>query len=307
MSNLTLVLNPYAGKGAGRGLRGRIVEKIRSRTSDFELIETTRPREGTEIARNTSSHVVVAVGGDGTVHEVANGILGSGKVLGVLPIGSGNDFVKSIGIPSSLDDSISALISGRTALIDVGMVEIEKSADDLNPVHGGKSCFVNGLGIGFDAAVAIRTQQFRFVSGTLVYVLAVLQTLGRYVPPEFKVSVDQRVSNSRNLLVAIGNGRCAGGGFYLTPEAKVADGQLDLCIVEAISTMAILRLMPLVMKGKHHNVHGVRFERGECITVEASNPTAVHADGEILGGRISRLGVRVVPRAMSVIVGPSYS
>ena len=259
--------------------------------------------EATDIARKASAQTVVAVGGDGTVHEVANGLFGSDKVLGVLPIGSGNDFVKSIGMPTQLDSAVEALISHRVSSIDLGVVEILGKNGVSATGESGASYFVNGLGVGFDAAVAVRTQRIPMVSGTLVYVLAVLQTLGQYVAPEFRVSVDERETKSRNLLIAVGNGRCAGGGFYLTPDAVVTDGKLDVCIVEDMSTLAILRLMRLVMKGKHHSINAVKFDRGQTITIKSSEPVAVHADGEILGEEISGLRIEVIPRAVKVIVG----
>jgi diacylglycerol kinase family enzyme len=168
--------------------------------------------------------------------------------------------------------------------------------------HSSASLFVNGLGIGFDAAVAERTLHISYASGTLLYIIAVLQTLGRYVSPVYSVSVDGRITTSKNLLIAVGNGICAGGGFYLTPEAKIDDGLLDLCLIENVSSLGILKVMPSVMKGKHQGQSSVSFERGRQITISASAPISVHSDGEILGTDILGLEIRAIANALKVIV-----
>lgn len=302
LSKYTFILNPQAGKGAGLRLRERVYKAAKEHTSDFELIETSAPGDATRIARDSSSTSVVAVGGDGTVHEIANGILGTEKVLGIIPVGSGNDFIKSIGIPKDIDEATSCLFLQRVARVDVGRLEIRtNSATDQG--NSSQSIFVNGVGIGFDAAVAERTHHISWMSGSLLYIIAVLQTLGRYKSPEFVTSVDGRKRNSRNLLIAVGNGRCAGGGFYLTPDAKVDDAMLDICLIDDISTFSIVKLMPRVMRGNHGKSAAVKFERGKQISVCMSSPVSVHADGEILGNDVVELKIVVVPGALSVIVG----
>lgn len=300
MSRFTFILNPSAGKGAGRRLRDRIYKVIKSKTSDFELIETKGQGDATEIARGSSSSIVIAIGGDGTVHEVANGIIGTEKTLGVVPVGSGNDFIKSVQVPKGLSESVECIFRRNVKAIDVGRVEVQNGTEGRS--NSLISFFVNGLGIGFDAAVAERTHHISYASGTLLYLIAVLQTLGRYKSPKFSIAVDGRRTDSKNLLIAVGNGICAGGGFYLTPDAKVDDGVLDICLIEEISTLGILRLMPSVMRGNHQRQSCVRFEKGKSITVNVSRPTCVHSDGEILGTEIDNLHIDLVPRALNVIV-----
>ncbi|MEK9135729.1 MAG: YegS/Rv2252/BmrU family lipid kinase, partial [Bacteroidota bacterium] len=218
MRKYTFILNPSAGKGAARKLRSKLFDAIRSRTSDFEFHETNQPGDATEIARQTASPIVVAIGGDGTVHEVANGIIGSEKVLGIVPVGSGNDFIKSIGVPREILSSLSCIFRHQTRIVDAGRVEVRANRSGLGG-NSSVSHFVNGVGIGFDAAVAEKTRRINYASGTLLYLIAVLQTLGKYKSPDFTISIDGRQVRSRNLLIAVGNGVCAGGGFYLTPDA----------------------------------------------------------------------------------------
>lgn len=302
MSKYSFIFNPRAGKGIALRLRERLYKAVKAQTSDFEFVQTEAPSDATKLARRSSSTIVVAIGGDGTVQEVANGILGTEKVLGIIPAGSGNDFIKSVRVPRRLDQAVECLFQENVAQVDIGRVEWYKYNQTIrgNP---SSSFFVNGLGIGFDAAVADRTRRISFASGTLLYFIAVLQTLGRYKSPEFTTSVDGRENKSRNLLIAVGNGICAGGGFYLTPDAKVDDSLLDLCLIEDMSVPRILGLMPQVMKGKHRDNKAVTFDRGKQIKVSANGPFAVHADGEIIGNDVAELKIEVIPKALNVIVG----
>jgi YegS/Rv2252/BmrU family lipid kinase len=243
---------------------------------------------------------VIAVGGDGTIHEVVNGIMGSEKALGVVPVGSGNDLIKSVRIPGDFRHAVRCSLSGKLASIDVGRVEV--SREGAIPGNSSPSYFVNGLGIGFDAEVAARTKSVNHASGMLLYVVSVFRTMGKYRSPEFFVSVDGRQNQSRNLLIAIGNGRCSGGGFYLTPRAKPDDGLLDICSIDEISSTRILGIMPSVMKGNHMHKPCVRMERGRRIEVKTSRAVVVHSDGEILGTDIIAVLIQVVPHALNVIV-----
>jgi YegS/Rv2252/BmrU family lipid kinase len=238
---------------------------------------------------------VVAVGGDGTANEVANGVISSKKTLGIIPTGSGNDFIKSIGIPRNTSGALECLFRDNRRLIDCGAVQCPNSGTESYRI------FVNGVGIGFDAAVAERTTHIRRLSGTALYLAAVFQTLGRYKSPLFKIRLDSIAKESRNLLIAIGNGRCAGGGFYLTPDASVTDGLLDVCAIDEMSVLQILRLMPNVMKGKHMNMQGVRFSRAKEIDVSAAAKFYVHADGEIVGDQVNEVHVEIKTEALRVV------
>jgi diacylglycerol kinase family enzyme len=164
-------------------------------------------------------------------------------------------------------------------------------------------CFFNGVGAGFDAEVAVRTREFKHLKGTLLYLAAVFKTLGRYSSPEYEVTVDGESRIARNLLMAIGNGTCAGGGFYLTPEARVDDGLLDLCIVRHLSIPRLLSVMPLAMRGKHGKAKEVTFLRGKRIGIRSSSPFYVHADGEIVGRGTHDLAVELSDQRLPVLVG----
>lgn len=298
MNTYAFILNPKASKGKGAKLIPKLRAAISRHNLKAELLLTEKAGHAVELAKHAPASIIVAVGGDGTVNEVANGVIGSPKTLAIIPNGSGNDFVKSLSIPPAFDLAFEKILAGNLRVIDCGVVETSDLQGTSNSVS---RCFVNGVGIGFDAAVAERTHQIKFLAGTALYVLAVFQTLGKYHSPEFSLTIDSQSSNSRNLLIAIGNGICAGGGFYLTPKAKVDDGLLDICLIEEMSVGKILRLIPSVMKGQHEGRSGVSFDKAKSIRVSAQQRFFVHADGEIVGRNTQQVRVRIIEKALNVI------
>jgi diacylglycerol kinase (ATP) len=299
MKQFTFIVNPAAGKGAGKNVFSSLLGELERRAASYEIVETTAPGHATEAARAASTPVVVSVGGDGTINEIANGIAGSTKSLGIIPAGSGNDFIKSVGIPRKPLQALQTLLQGVTRPVDIGTVRCtprKEGGGNFEP-----RLFVNGVGIGFDAAVAARTREIPFLSGTALYVLAVLQTLGKYAPPNFTIQFDDSSRETKGLLIAVGNGKCAGGGFYLTPDASVDDGLLDICSVDQKNIFQILSLMPRVMRGKHHNVPGVKFFKEKRLTISADEPFYVHADGEIVGVNVRRVEIGLHNSQLAVI------
>lgn len=303
MSSYCFIINPAAGKGKGRRVAEVLKQEIVRRSLDADVCFTEKQGDAYSLAARASAPVVVAVGGDGTVNEVVNGIAGTDKTLAVVPSGSGNDLVKSIGVPAEIFGALDVLDEGHRAFIDVAVVRCSASHAIGTPGNSEDRYFVNGVGIGFDAAVAERTTSIKYLGGFALYLMAVLQTLGKYSAPRFHVQLDGEVIEGKQLLIAIGNGRCAGGGFYLTPQAKIHDGLLDVCLIDDMSVPSILRLMPRVMKGKHDGMLGVRITRSERIAVEAAEPFYVHADGEIVGRGVNKVDVEIRKSALEVIVG----
>ena len=295
MNSVDVIANPEAGRGAARAALSMVRPALEQRGIPYTLQLTREPGHATVLARESSASVVVALGGDGTVNEVANGLCGSHKTLGVIPAGSGNDFVKAAGLGTDPAAIVDMLVAGRTRMCDAGVVSTG------SPGNSSPRYFVNGVGMGFDAAVAVRTSSIRYLRGTALYVVAVLQTLGKFEAPACAVSVDDVVQRSNNLLVAIGNGHSAGGGFLLTPDAVIDDGELDICIITGRSIPGILRIMPKVMRGKHRGERGVTLTRGRKINITSETPFFVHADGEIVGHDVQHVSVQIKPGALRII------
>jgi YegS/Rv2252/BmrU family lipid kinase len=242
----------------------------------------------------------VAVGGDGTINEVANALAGSDRAVGIIPTGSGNDFIKSAGIPRRMEAALEILRKKRERVIDAGQVQTGVMVDG-SMKYAPERCFVNGVGVGFDASVARRVGEIRFLRGTPLYLLAVLQTLGSYRPPEFACTWDAGSWTARKLLVATGNGRCAGGGFYLTPEAVLNDGLLDITVIDEVSIFKVLRLIPNVLAGKRVDDPQVKYSKTKKLELNSSDRFNVHADGEIVGSDVQGVRLEILPGTLKVI------
>ncbi len=285
-----LILNPVAGRGKAGKLAPHIISRLEQFFPGAAVHRTEYPGHAREIAATLcgKEHILLIAGGDGTIHEVVNGVLPESKVrLGFIPIGSGNDFVKMFDIPADPDQAIDVIRRGETMQIDVGKV--------------GDEFFPNGLGIGFDADVVIQSLKIKHLRGFLIYFYAVLRTLLSYRNRPVKIQGEGVNVDGRVLLVSIGNGRCQGGGFHLTPRAKIDDGQLDICIFHALSFWEILVNLPKAIPGKHLHLPQVQTFRARDLHIESEQGFPAHADGELLGTDLHQLDISIVPGALTVI------
>ena len=301
MTRTCFVVNPHAGKGKGRAV-GKFLEQILARDKPGSDIVYTEGRgEAGRLAAESDAEIVVAVGGDGTINEMVNGIAGSGKILGIVPSGSGNDSIKSLKISPDPEKALETIRQRSILSVDLGWIEWKGVSG------GGTRWFFNGAGIGFDAAVADRVAGIRTLRGTLLYMAAVLLALREFRPPDLRVSVDgaERLRQPM-LLVAIGNGPCAGGGFFLTPGARVDDGVLDVCAITAMPAWQILRLIPKVMRAAHGGTPGIMLTSGKGVTVSSGKAFPVHTDGEVVCTDAESVSIRIHPASIRVIVpGPT--
>lgn len=294
-----ILLNPYAGRWKGARLYHKIMKyaKLLRHLEKFQL--TTAPGEAIKIARETSAELIIAAGGDGTVNEVVNGILQSGseKLLGVIPIGSGNDFAKMLNLkPFKIKLALESIKKSKAITSDVGLIKFLTSDGKLE-----ERFFINVVGIGFDAVTADESRKIKHLRGIPLYLLSVLKTLSKYESPEMEVYIDGKLIKDKIFLIAIGNGTSAGGGFLLTPQAKIDDALFDVCIVNDLSILKILQLLPTVLKGNHIHYPEVRMFKAKEIEIRSNSNLTMHADGEILGTSLRWIKISVVPSAVEVI------
>ncbi|MFN0158869.1 MAG: diacylglycerol/lipid kinase family protein [Bacteroidota bacterium] len=278
MKPIAVIINPAAGKGKGKKVGAWLIQALADKGVEAEIHVSNGSGEATAYARQTNRLIVVAVGGDGTINEIVNGIAGTNKILAVIPAGSGNDLIKSLKIPLNPELALDRLFSGHEKKIDIGGI-VCHAPDGSNTES---RYFVNGAGVGFDAAVARKTREIKFLRGLPLYIAAVLKTLGEYKSPLFEIRIDATARCGRQLLIAIGNGTSAGGGFVLTPDAQVDDGMLDICMISDLGILQILSIMPKVIRGHHTNLDRVAMATGKDIQITADSPFVVHADGEII-------------------------
>jgi diacylglycerol kinase (ATP) len=298
------ILNPVAGRGKAYHAIKKIRSSLRELIVNHKISITDAPNHATELAKESASdhEVVVAVGGDGTINEVMNGLVGQKKTLGILPLGSGNDFAKAANIPTSIHDAINIILKNKKKNIDIGRINIKEKFDKDFSTQNGRY-FINGIGIGFDAKVAFESSNIKFLRGLPLYIVSVIKALSGYQTPNFKLELDYNKFSGNYFLIAIGNGKSAGGGFYLTPDAKLDDNEFDVCYVDDVNLLEIIKFFPSVLKGSHGRYSKVHFQKAKKITVESPETFFVHADGEIVGNNIEKIEVLIIPKELEVIVG----
>jgi len=291
---IKLIANPMAGRGRGGKILPQVQEALNRAGLEFSEAVTTKPLEAIDLARQAAEEgyqLVVALGGDGTSHEVANGLLLSGNsevALGMVPIGTGNDFASMFDTPTDPAQVARRLREGKTRLIDIGRV--------------GDRYFVNALGIGFDALAAVEALKIQhLLSGMPLYLAAVLITLREYEIPHITVEFDgQRLSMPMTMLV-VANGKREGGGFLIAPDAENDDGIFDICLARGLGRLGILRLLPEVMRGTHVDKEPVTMAKAKRVVLDSPDPLPVHADGEILYTVAHHLEIEIIPRRLRVI------
>ncbi|MCL5267254.1 MAG: diacylglycerol kinase family lipid kinase [Bacteroidetes bacterium] len=287
------IVNPVSGNGRTRRLLPHLIRLAKRLGIEFDLQLTQAPEHATELACNDSGEfdVVVAVGGDGTVNEVAAGAIRSQKAMGVVPAGTGNDFVRSLGRLKHLHDYVHRAVAGRAKMIDVGSIQ----------VNGKDMLFVNGVGVGFDAEVARESMSVTKLRGLARYFYAVIKTLSKYNASEMQIEMDGEIISQKTFLVAIGNGISAGGGFLLTPNAALDDGFLDTCMVSDVSFSRVLQVIPSVLRGTHAKHKEVSMNRAKRIQIESEIPVALHRDGEIPPDKATRIEIEVRPKTLKIM------
>jgi len=297
-----VIVNPAAGAFSTRRKWPIISRLLNAIGIPFDFEYTEGVGHAIELARLAASdgyRYLVAVGGDGTVNEVANGILNSTNAsttaMGIVSTGTGSDFIRSVGISRDYTAACSALNSPRRLSIDVGVVEYQRQGQTL------KRYFINTAGVGFDAAAVRETERLpKYFGGTIPYLAGVLRALLTYKNKPVVIRVGDEVESYRVLDVAVANGGYLGGGMHIAPEAELGDSLLDVVIIGDIGKLEFLKEFPKVYKGTHINHPKVTMKKGTDITIESPEPMLVYADGESLGE--CPASFRVVPGALSLVV-----
>jgi YegS/Rv2252/BmrU family lipid kinase len=298
---MTVIVNPAAGRGAGARLTKPIAERLRGYGLSFDLVTTTGAHHATALARDAVAHgqeTVVAVGGDGTFNEVLNGLVQTqdepvSPVLGLVPIGTGNDFAFGAGLPLDVWEACQVVARAQSRILDVGLFR----ADNEEPRY-----FGNGIGIGFDAVANIESRKIKRLRGTLLYLVAVIRTLAFYYDaPLTTLCVDGEERVQPSLMISVMNGRRMGGGFYMTPTSQMDDGLLDLCVAAQVSRPKMVRFVPRFMRGTHVTDPDITMSQGRKITIVSETPWAAQADGEIYGVGACRYEVELLPKRLRLV------
>jgi YegS/Rv2252/BmrU family lipid kinase len=294
------VLNPAAGRGAAARALDPIAREFHHQGWSVEVERTERPGHGAELAARAvqaGAQRIVAVGGDGTVHDVANGLLrhglggrGGDVALGVVPIGSGNDFAKLVGVyRHSPVRAVRRLVTAQTARFDAGLV-----CDEY---------FVNSVGFGFGPEVVRVRNAMPGLSGFASYFVPVLRAFARFRPPRLEVRARGFAETGNMMMVEVCNGTTAGGSYRFAPDAQPGDGRLDVCLVRRVSLLRFLMAVPRVMRGTHATMREVAlFQTREVAIRSLDGPLLLHVDGELREPDARECTVRVEPGRLKVMV-----
>jgi YegS/Rv2252/BmrU family lipid kinase len=297
-----LIVNPNADLGRA----WRWAADLRPVVDEFggaDWTGTVYPTHATELARQAAQdgyEMVVAVGGDGTVHEVINGLmqipLERRPRLGVVPLGTGNDFAHTMGMNKNSVLAARQVLTGQPRRVDIGKLQ-----DALGRIE----YWDNTLGIGFDTTVTIRSRNIPLLRGFPVYLIAVLQTiLLNHEAPCLEVRTDQEDWKEDMLLLVLCNGGREGGGFLVAPQARADDEIFHYTGIRRVSRPMMLRLLPEVMKGTHARFPQVRTGTFRKMEVQSNRPLYIHTDGEIFAGfgmDVRRLEIEILPGALEVV------
>ncbi|WP_330473274.1 diacylglycerol kinase [Terrabacter sp. C0L_2] len=290
---VALIVNPTAGKGAGRALGAEALRLLREAGHEVVDVSGSDYQQARTQARQVVSDgvdTVVVVGGDGMVHLGVNLCAATSARLAVVAAGTGNDFARNLGLPvRDVPAAVALLTEGSTRRVDLGRV-----SDGVV----GDRWFGGVLGAGFDAVVNARAQRMTWPRGQMRYNLAVLRELPVFRPIPYAVELDGRRIETRAMLVAVANTTSFGGGMQVCPDADVADGLFDVMIVHALSIPAFLRVFPKVYSGTHITHPAVEIYRARRVRLEASG---IHsqADGETFADL--PIDAEVVPGALRVV------
>lgn len=297
-----LIINPNADMGHA-WQQASDLRPVADEYGGADWAGTVYPTHATELARQAAEEgyeIVVAVGGDGTVHEVINGLMqvpaSKRPKLGVVPLGSGNDFAHVLGMHEKADRALKQIMTATPRKIDLGVVEDE---------HGRKEYWDNTINIGFGGSVNIYSHSLPVVRGFLMYFVAVILTIFRhYDVLEMTLKTDKDEWQQDVMMLAICNGPREGGGFETAPDAEIDDGMLNFTAVKKVSRAMMLRLIPEFMNGTQGKFKQIQMGELKNIEIDCPQPLILHLDGETYAGFASdvhNLRIKILPKAIEVL------
>jgi YegS/Rv2252/BmrU family lipid kinase len=295
-----VILNPKSGGGRAARLRGEIEHELSARGVDVALHETRAPGDARELALEVAkggASIVAAAGGDGTIHDVANGLLGSTThaALAIIPAGTGNDFAKIVPGAETIDAAYDTIARPAFRKFDAGFARWQD----------GSEFFVNGMGTGIDVEVVRQIMRMPRLPGPVKYMMGLLRALAVYRPATLRATLPDETLERSVMMFAVGNGICQGGGFYLTPHARADDQKLELCVIQYVPLWVVARVLPLVLRGRHTGHWAVTSRSFERVRFEQLSAGALffQLDGELREPRGARwLDVEVRAHALRVVV-----
>jgi diacylglycerol kinase (ATP) len=296
---IKVILNPYANRWRAKGQADDILTACRQAGLETDLSFIPAPGQGAEEAMRASDNgydAVIAAGGDGTVHEVVNGLIASAgdgptKPLGVMPVGTGNDFNDMSGLPRDLVEAAQIFANGRTRQLDAGKITVDEK------VH----FFDNNCALAMEPVVTIENIHMTRLSGNIRYVAALIKSLAKLNAWHMRITWDGGSYEGPIILLSVCNGPRAGGLFHMAPEAKMDDGLFDFVYAPDLPMLQVLGLLPRLVPGTHVNHKKVFYGRTSTLSVECDAGSPIHADGEVLSESATRFTYEVMPDKITLL------
>lgn len=290
--NHIFIVNPVAGNGKAIKLIPAIEAFFEKNSEEYHIEVTKYIGHATEIVKNYSSKEkcrFYAVGGDGTVNEVVNGLAESDNSLAVIPTGSGNDFIKSVYSSKNLLKLLYSTIKGSEKRIDIARYN--------------EKYFINISSVGFDAEVtynAVCLKKLRFFPSRLVYYVAAIKTFMKFKKCHVKMHIDGKEVRMSILMIVVANGKYYGGGVKSAPEAEIDDGMLDICIIGEKTKLDIIKLIPQYVRGAHKNIDKVYMLKGKKLIINGEDEFSVNYDGEVQS--VKKAVFEIIHKGLSLVI-----
>ncbi len=301
-----VILNPYANRWRAQARKDELITALNQAGIQFQLEITSAPGDGQELAAQAVKDgfsPIIAAGGDGSISEVVNGMLDSNNTgelppFGVMPLGSANDFVVNLNLPTDLSSAAEVIAAGRTKAIDIGVIK-------FGPDLSSQRFFDNNSAIGLEPTITLIQQRITRLKGVLRYLLATL--MGVMQNPQWTVHLEWEDGNYSGpaTLVTVGNNPLTGGLFYMTPDADPFDGKLTFVYGSMSTRLQILRLLPRTMKPhagsyiEHPNINQIH---STWLKIHTEQPTPLHADGEIQSDAVHDIEYRIAGNKLPVLL-----
>lgn len=295
-----VIINPTSGNGASQKKWPEIQKLLGQYEFDFDFAFSEFKNHSVQLAQdaiNTGFRKIISVGGDGTLHNIINGIMGQSHVqsseivLGVIPIGTGNDWVRTYAIPNQVERAIQIIKNGLIKTQDLGKIDFLSAVK--TPVY-----FNNLAGMGFDGYVVKQAEKFKKYGG-LAYLIAGLSALFSFRNFQSKIEVNSEVISTKSLMILIGLCRYSGGGMQLTHAPNPNDGLLDISVLSNITKWDFIRHISKLYKGRIDDISKVKTFKTSDITISSDHlkDAYIQADGEFIGHEAIRISL--IPQAFS--------
>ena len=284
-----VIINPTAGNGRAGKIAAQILARLKERGIEYQAFHTEYPGHAEILAKQSvtaNTEKVLSIGGDGTAFEVARGLMHSQTCLGIIPAGTGNDYIKSLRLPNSPLEILDFILSHPARPVDVGMIN-------------GK-VFINVCGIGFDVSVLdYSIPAKKYVRGMLPYLWGVICTIVHYKPSDITLRIDGEEVLSKEILVcSIANGRYIGGGMPISPASEIDDGLLDVVVIRNVTRPRMISYLPGLLTGKILTFKDTTSYKGKHVEVTAKGTMRFNVDGEIFP--YEKVTLEIIPDILRV-------